>query len=101
MCMCANLCADMHVRMCMCACACAHVHVRMCMRACACAHVHVCMCRALGRGDSDVYVLYTRSSREAALRFGAVVASTAFTDFEGDFADEEFVVRRGYRMRRV
>ena len=58
------------------------------------AHVPANVIRALGRWDSDVYEVYTRASREAALRFGAVVASTAYTDFEGEFADEEFVVRR-------
>ena len=58
------------------------------------------MIRALGRWDSDVYEVYTRASREAAMRFGSVVASTAFTDFEGEFADEELVVRRGFRRQR-
>ena len=58
------------------------------------AHVPANVIRALGRWDTDVYELYTRASREAALRFGAVVASTAYTDFEGEFVDEEFVERR-------
>ena len=56
------------------------------------AHVPANVIRALGRWDTDVYEIYTRSSREAAMRFGAVVASTAFTDFEGEFADEEFLL---------
>ena len=63
------------------------------------AHVPANVIRALGRWDSDVYEVYTRASREAALRFGSVVASTAYTDFEGEFADEEFVIRRGFRRR--
>ena len=34
--------------------------------------------RALGRWDSETYRLYTRMSRQAAMRLGAAVASTAF-----------------------
>ena len=64
------------------------------------AHVPANVVRALGRWDSDVYEIYTRASRESALRFGSLIASTAYTDFEGEFADEEFVVRRGFRQRR-
>ena len=33
--------------------------------------------RALGRWDSETYRLYTRMSRQAAMRLGAAVASTA------------------------
>ena len=33
--------------------------------------------RALGRWDSETYRLYTRMSRQAAMRLGAAVASTS------------------------
>ena len=40
--------------------------------------------KKLGRWDSDVALVYQRMSREAAMRIGAAVASTAFEDFEAE-----------------
>jgi len=47
--------------------------------------------RILGRWDSSVYEIYCRLSRQSASRVGAVVASTPFQDFEGEFEDEELI----------
>ena len=38
--------------------------------------------RAAGRWSSDVYVLYTRASRQAAMRVATVIGSTPFEDLE-------------------
>ena len=45
--------------------------------------------RIMGRWDSEVYEIYCRMSRQAARRLGVAVASTAFTDFEGEYTHEE------------
>ena len=47
--------------------------------------------RLMGRWDSDVYEIYCRQSRQAAMRIGMIVASTPFNDFEGAFEDEELM----------
>jgi len=47
--------------------------------------------RIMGRWDSAVYEIYCRLSRQAACKVGATVASTAFNDFEGEFANEELL----------
>lgn len=47
--------------------------------------------RIMGRWDSDVYEIYCRLTRQASLRLGTVVASTAFEDVEGEFCHEELV----------
>ena len=45
--------------------------------------------RIMGRWDSEVYAIYCRMSRQAALRLGVAAASTPFDDFEGAFVDDE------------
>ena len=45
--------------------------------------------RITGRWDSEVYAIYCRISRQAALRLGVAAASTPFDDFEGEFVDDE------------
>jgi hypothetical protein len=47
--------------------------------------------RAAGRWASDIYEIYTRVSRDAALRVATVVGSTPFVDTERSarFTDEE------------
>ena len=47
--------------------------------------------RLMGRWDSDVYEIYCRQSRQAAMRIGMIVASTPFNDFQGAFEDEELM----------
>ena len=49
--------------------------------------------RAAGRWSSDIYLLYTRASKEAVLGISTVIGSTAFHDLERDqFVDEELTV---------
>ena len=50
--------------------------------------------RAAGRWASDIYILYTRSSREAAVSVAKVIGSTPFTDLERgvEFCDEELML---------
>ena len=50
--------------------------------------------RAAGRWSSDVYVLYTRASRRAALSVSSVIGSTPFEDIERgvQFCDEELLL---------
>ena len=50
--------------------------------------------RAAGRWSSDVYVLYTRASRLAALSVSSVIGSTPFEDIERgvQFCDEELLL---------
>jgi len=43
------------------------------------------------RGDSEVYRIYCRISRQAALQVGTAVASTAFADLPDEYTHEEFV----------
>ena len=47
-----------------------------------------------GRWSSDVYVLYTRASRRAALGVSTVIGSTPFEDVERgvQFCDEELLL---------
>ena len=50
--------------------------------------------RLAGRWSSDVYEIYLRLSREAAVRLGRVVGSTSFDDLErGEFISEELEMR--------
>ena len=44
--------------------------------------------RLLGRWSSDVYEIYCRMSRQAALRAGQMLSSSAVTSFEGAFHQE-------------
>ena len=44
--------------------------------------------RLMGRWSSDVYEIYCRMSREAALRVGRSLTSTAVHTFEGGFTEE-------------
>ena len=47
--------------------------------------------QVMGRWDSDVYLVYCRWSQDAARRVGSAVASTCFTDFEGEYTHEEMM----------
>ena len=53
--------------------------------------------RAAGRWSSDVYVLYTRASRRAALGVSTIIGSTPFEDIERgvQFCDEELLLTAG------
>ena len=49
--------------------------------------------RAAGRWSSDIYLLYTRASRQAVQQISVVIGSTPFEDLErGQFVDEELTI---------
>ena len=49
--------------------------------------------RAAGRWSSDVYLIYTRASKQAVRGISQVIGSTAFEDLErGEFLDDELTI---------
>jgi hypothetical protein len=56
------------------------------------ANVDPSLIRLMGRWASDVYEIYTRLSREAVVRVGVQVGSTAFNDIERGFRTEDLEV---------
>ena len=53
------------------------------------AGIHPTVIRLTGRWASDVWMIYARMTKQAALRVSAVIGSTAFEDAERGFQSEE------------